>query len=552
MTHHVHGTAVTRLRRARWLCVCAALALTTAACGGDDDDDAGTGASSSDAAADDASDGTSPADAPPASDAPSSRPSRGGKLVVGTIFDPFGLEPTTFVGGVTDAHIAMALYDPLTRLTPDGTPEPFLAKSVKTRDDQTYTITLHEGVTFHDGTPLDAEAVKINLERHMDPATQSRALANAANIDTITVVDDLTVRVVLKFPWAAFTQLLAGNLGLIASPRAIQAGKINEEPVGSGPFMLSERVPGDHTTVVRNPDYWLENRPYLDEITYRVIPDDEVRKTSVENGEIQAGQSIRADALADADSIDGVSSTSTPGRVNTIHINNTVAPFDDVRVRQALAYALDYDALNEVIYDGVADPAHGFISSESPYYDASVEYPEYDPERAAALIAEYEAEHGPVSFTFRCFTEPSRVQLTELATQMWTAAGMDVKTDITDQTTLVIDLFQGNYAASCFSMSAETDDPDVMWHNTLHSESPTNSVKYSNPEMDEALTAGRTSTDEATRREAYSTVQRLLATETPLIQYMASPWGWVISDDIGGLVSLPGGEFVPSEVYFAS
>jgi len=145
-----------------------------------------------------------------------SEPTPGGDLVVGTIFDAFGLEPTTFVGGVTDAHIALAIYDPIMMFTPEGVPEPYLAESVETTDDQNYTITLRDGVTVHDGTPLNAEAVKVNLERHMNPENQSRAIVNALNIESVTVVDEVTVEVALRFPWPASPEILAGNLGLIA------------------------------------------------------------------------------------------------------------------------------------------------------------------------------------------------------------------------------------------------------------------------------------------------------------------------------------------------
>ena len=114
-------------------------------------------------------------------------------------------------------------------------------------------------------------------------------------------------------------------------------------------------MPDDHTTLVRNEDYWRDGEPYLDRITFRVILDNDVREESVANGEIQVAQSIRADTLAEANETDGLSATMTAGNGNTIHTNTTRAPTDDVRVRQALAYALDYEALNDVIFDGAAD-----------------------------------------------------------------------------------------------------------------------------------------------------------------------------------------------------
>ena len=120
---------------------------------------------------------------------------------------------------------------------------------------------------------------------------------------------------------------------------------------------------------------------------------------------------------------------------------------------------------------------------------------------------------------------------------------------MTDQNTFVLDLFQGNYTVGCYASSVATTDPDLMWYNQLHSGSPTNNSKYTNPEMDAALDAGRTATDDATRVEAYATVQQLLATESPFIEYLASPWGWVVADGVGGLEALQNAAFAPGLVY---
>ncbi|MCZ7526289.1 MAG: ABC transporter substrate-binding protein [Acidimicrobiia bacterium] len=480
-------------------------------------------------------------------------PSYGGELVVGTIFDAFGMEPATFVGGVTDAHIAHAIYDPLVILSPEGEVEPYLAESIESEDQQTWTLTLRSGVRFHDGTPFDAPAVKVNLERHRDPAQRSRSIANARHIESVEVVDPATVRIVLAFPWPAFPEVLAnGPLGLMASPAAIAAGTANDQPVGTGPFQLTERVPGDHTTVVRNDAYWQEGKPYLDRIVFRVIVDDAVRQASVEKGEIQAAQSIRGDTLAEAADAPEVKSTQSPGHANTIHINTSAAPMDDVRVRRALALALDTDALDDVIFDGAAPTEGHFLVASSPFFATDVDFPRSDPDAARALLEEVAAERGgPVAFTFSCYTEPSRLKLSELAEQMWEQVGFEVELDISDQMSLVLDLFEKNYTAACFSMGVETSDPDIVYYGTFHSESASNYVAYSNPEMDEALDRGRTSTDPSERAEAYATVQRLLAEDVPVFEYAASPWGWVMGDDVHGLVALPGGEFDPAGVFLA-
>ncbi len=300
------------------LVAAAALLFVAAACGSGDDDSTEAPATTAGAAettvepatdlTDNSTESTTGTAAPestaPGSTAPAEsddpEPVQGGEMVIGGIFDAFGLEPATFVGGITDGPLSYALYDPLTTYTADGAWEPWLAESVESDDLQNWTITIRDGVTFHDGTPFDAEAVKINLDRHKDPATKSRNLNNASNIDSVTVVDPLTVEIALAFPWAAFPEILAGNIGLMASPTAIAAGTIATAPVGTGPFVLAERTPGDRTIVERNPNYWREGEPYLDKITFRVVLDDSVRTTSVENGEIQAAQSIRGDILAAA------------------------------------------------------------------------------------------------------------------------------------------------------------------------------------------------------------------------------------------------------------
>jgi peptide/nickel transport system substrate-binding protein len=506
--------------------------LIAAGCG--DADDAAEDATAADEAVED--------EAPP-------EPRQGGDLVAGTIFDAFGLDPTTFVGGVVDAHIALALYDPLMMQTPDAEVEPFLAESLETDDSQTWTLRVREGVEFHDGTTLDAEAVKVNLDHHRDPETGSRALVQADNIEEITVVDRLTAEIELQFPWPAFPEVLAGNLGLMASPAAIEDGSIAGEPVGTGPFLLEDWERGERMTLVRNENYWREDEPYLDRIIFRVILDDAIRRASVETGEIDVAQTIRGDTLVQAEAAEGTKTTQSQRHPNTIHINTEVEPMDDVRVRRALALALDTDALNQTIFEGTARTNHRFIDDDSPFLHSDLEVPEYHPEEAQRLIDEVEAERGPVSFTFRCYNEPSRQQLTQLAEQMWSQVGFDVDVEMSDQITMVLDVFEGNYTAACFSMGVETQDPDLIFHNAFHSESQSNYMGYANPQMDEALTTGRTNPDPEVRAEAYRTVQELLVEDLPVIEYASGPWGWVMRDEVFGLEALPGVEFRPALVF---
>jgi peptide/nickel transport system substrate-binding protein len=550
--HRIRSTVVAAL----------VVGVALAACGGDDGGD-GDGTAAPDSTGTTGTTGTSATGAPgpstsgdagsdttTGSDAAAGQPVSGGELVVGTIFDPFGLEPTTFVGQSSDGAVANALYDNLMTYDENGEPVGWLAESMTTADQQHWTIKLRPGVVFHDGTPLDAEAVKFNFQRHQDPALRSRNLANASKITSMTVVDPLTLELELAHPWASFDEIMIGNLGLMASPTAAQAGTLNEHPVGTGPFTLVERIPGDRVVLERNENYWRDGEPYLDRIVFRVILDDSVRISSVESGEVNAAQSIKADEMTAAED-DGLKATMSPGRANTIYMNTVSGPTADVRVRQGLAQAIDYEALNDVIFDGDAMSEYRIMGSANPFYDASIEFPDYDAEEAARLIEEYEAENGDVSITFRCYTGPTVTQMSQLVAQMWTAAGVDVDVQLSDQGTLVTDMLGGNFQVGCLGTNADIVDPDLLYYNAFYTGATGNYTKYSNPDMDAALDLGRTSNDEGERMEAYRTVQELFARDIPVIEWSKSPGGWVLTPDVNGLVALPGSEFHPSTVWLA-
>jgi peptide/nickel transport system substrate-binding protein len=517
--------------------------VVVAACGGGSGDDGGGGGSS---AADESGDLTT--ETTVAGD-----PETGGEMVVATLFDSFGFDPTKLVHGIADGTAALAVFDSLMVYDEDAQVVPYLAESLESEDSQTWTLGLRPGVTFSDGTPLDAEAVKFNIERHQDPANQSRAVRNAGNIETMTVVDDQTLELELAFPWAAFPEILVGTLGTIGSPTALADPEaFNREPVGAGPFVVSEWSPGDHITMVRNEDYWQDGKPYLDELTFRLVPDTETRFESVRAGEVQLGQSTNGAEIAEAAETDNMQGYPANGPGITIMMNTTQAPFDDPRVRMAILQATDRAALRDVVFEGVgAEPPNEFlVSSRSGYRPEDIEYPDHDPEAAAALIEEVEAEVGPVGFTYKCHTQPDMIAMAELLEQMWGQAGMDVELQTADQNALVIDIFTRNYSISCFGAVGQ-EDPDLAYYNTLHSESPTNATGYSNPEVDEALDTGRRSTDEETRRESYRVVQQALAEDVPLFQAVTSPWGWFGSGDVRGLFARRNGTIVLADAWLA-
>ncbi|TVR27504.1 MAG: hypothetical protein EA389_02735 [Ilumatobacter sp.] len=546
----------------------------TAACGGDDDSgsdatpattaapdtdtdtDTDTGDPDDELDAGDTGDtGDAEATATTAAPEPEEQPEQGGEIVVATLFEPFGLDVKTLVGNVFDGTVSNAIYSSLMVYDANREVVPQLAQSLESDDQQVWTLTLHPGIEFSDGTPFDADAVKFNLDRHADLEENSRAYQNARNISEVTVIDDTTLEIVLDFPWAAFPETLAGNLGKVGSPTAIQADPdgFNRNPVGAGAFVLDEWATGERIVLDRNPNYWVDGQPYLDRIVVRAVPDTQTRIVSAEIGEIDIAQSVNGAEIAEAPDR-GLAGYPGEGPGITIWMNNSAPPFDDVRVRRAALMALDKRTIFDVVYGGAGQyPPNQFIVSNDSEFSArdEIDYPEYDPAAAAALIAEYEAENGPVSFTYSCYGQSDLVNLAQIAQQMWAAAGIDVEIEIKDQLSVILDVLTGNYSISCFGATGQ-EDPDLAFYGQLHSDSATNYALYANPAVDEALDAGRRTADFDERYEAYLVVQQALADDVPFFQVVTSPWGWFGNPQIGGMVGLRDSTFDAAQLFLRS
>ena len=338
-----------------------------------------------------------------------SAPKSGGTLVVGLSFEPSGMDPHA------DLHkfipiITWPVYDTLLYKNPDGTFVPGLATSWDiSPDGLTYTFKLRQGVKFHDGTPFNAQAVKFSFDRIVDPATKSRNAVNLIGPHKSTdVVDDYTVKVNLKQPYAAFLDSASLTWLAIVSPSAIQKwGKdYRLHQVGTGPFRWVEYIEKDHVTLERNPDYnWgpsifkHQGAPYLDRITFKFVTEDSVRIGTVQTGEInltnfetppQEWKSLESNAKLQT------WKQPLPGEPNFYMINTAKPPTDDLAVRQAILYGLNRQELVNTLYGGVLSVAYGPLTSSTFGYNKSVEtmYP-YNLDKAKSLLDQAGWKPGP-------------------------------------------------------------------------------------------------------------------------------------------------------------
>ncbi len=273
-------------------------------------------------------------------------PQYGGVLRVGLAGDGTGFNTNAAISpGST--RIINALNDTLVAFDTEGNPAPRLAESVTPNEDATvWTITMRPGITFHDGVAVDAAAVKTNLDAFRASPSVGYGMAS---VQEIVVLDELTLEVRLASSWFAFDNYLGGQPGWMVSPQTIGE---NERFVGTGPFVLESWTPGDSARVVRNENYWREGAPYLDAIEFKFIPDGTVRRQALESGDIDLYINVQDFDILDFLEDDAVDVWIGQASSNeSLFVLNTAAPpFDDLRVRQAMAYALD----RQLIIDAIA------------------------------------------------------------------------------------------------------------------------------------------------------------------------------------------------------
>ncbi len=422
--------------------------------------------------------------------------------------------------------VAYALYDPLIKRTAEGELKPYLAESMQPDEDlTTWTLKLRPGVQFHDGTPLDAQALKTIFDEYLTAPT-SNVASSLSEVTSLDVVDDLTVQYQLAETNAAFPDVLTGAAGWPFSPTAAAAAgeDAGANPVGTGPFTLVSWQRDSTLVVEKNENYWQEGLPYLDGITFRPIPDEDTRLASLQSGDIDALQTLRQTAIARVRDIEGVDDYEHLGNNSGGSIINTTRPpFDDVRVRRALAYALDHEAL-AANRDGMTPVATQYFSPDSPFYseEAAEAFPGSDPERAQELYDEYvndpQRSDGlpvgtPISLTFSCPPDPSLSELSQLYQSFWAPLGMEVELVAVEQATLIQDALARDYDVQCFRFSSE-DDPYYIVGDAF-TEGPLNFTEYTSPEIDEQLEVLRTTTDLQARKDAIERISLHLAEAVP-------------------------------------
>jgi peptide/nickel transport system substrate-binding protein len=475
-------------------------------------------------------------------------PTPGGILKVGLQADPTALDPQK--QSLTAIwHVIEHIYNGLTRVKPDLSIEGALAESWDIADDGiTYTFHLRPGVTFQDGTPLKASDVKFTFERLVAPETASTSAADLASMEKVEAPDDATVVMTLKAPDASLLATLAGGSTVVYSEAFVKANNndVSQVAMGTGPFKFVEYVPNTRIVLEKNPNYWEPGLPYLDGIEMTIAADDTSRTAAVVSGTVDF---IEYAPLRDVDTLQQDASLTLAGDSNTnirfIGLNLSKAPFDDLKVRQAIALVVDREAMLGPAVFGHGTPTEVLFP---PDFWAALQHDVTPPdvEQAKALMAE--AGHADgfsttiTSWSQYSFLSNAAVVLQEQLRQI----GIEAELNLVENATMIDQVYSNKtYEIAVTGDSAYVDPNTLVLPNFKTGESG-NFVNYSNPDVDKLIEQSIASTDQAERAELYQQIQQILLDDLPWVNLFVANQYEAMKTNVKGYVHIPTG----SNAYF--
>lgn len=498
-----------------------ALTLVAAACGGSNKTSSGTTAAP----------GT-PSDETPVA---------GGTLTMGLEAETTGgwclPEAQLAAGGIA---VANAIFEPLMAYDENYEPKPYLAEALTPDAAYTnWTLKLRPNVTFHDGTPLNATIVKLNIDLWRGDDAAKAATGRQPlllpfvfnNVASVTVVDDLTLTIVTKTPWKAFPATLAGGRFGVAGEAQLKGDKANcaENLIGTGPFKKESWTRNQQLVTVKNPNYWRKDDkgnqlPYLDKLVFKPLPGGTDRLQSLQGKTVNAahfsGQNEFDAIQKESDTLTFIPEVEGHKEVGYGLVNVSKPPFNDLAVRKAFAQAIDRAALNDINSGGKFATANQPFDTKVLGYVPDLKLPDYNPEEAAKVL-----KGKGITFSLAYASDPNTKLIAEDIKRQLEQVGVTVEIDTKDQATLINQALGGNFNVLLWRNhpGVDPDSQSVWWK----SGSPVNFGKINDPELDALLDKGRSSTDDAERATTYQAVAKLFADK------VYNLWNWYTSWGVG-------------------
>jgi peptide/nickel transport system substrate-binding protein len=384
------------------------------------------------------------------------------------------------------------------------------------------TIKLRPGVRFHDGEALDAEAAKFSIERHMTFPGSFRK-SELASVDHVEVVDPLTIKLVLKTPFAPLLSQLTDRSGMMVSPKAAkEAGdKFGLHPVCAGPYKFVERVQQDRMVFEKFADYWNKDNVFIDRVVFLPIVDATVRLANLKSGGLDLIERVLATDIKDVRADNRLVLSTAPElgylglTINVANDKNKGALSQSEKVRQALDLSIDREALNQVVFNGEFTPGNQWVSPSHPYYQKAFPIRPRDIEKAKALLKEAGVS-TPVSVDLMVTKGAENEAVSQVIQSMAAEAGFDLKIRVIEFATSFKQAQAGEFQIFQINWSGRID-PDGNSYVFLHTKAPQNDGGYSSPEADKLMEEGRLVADPAQRMAIYQKLTKLVLNDEPII-----------------------------------
>ncbi|UFZ06943.1 ABC transporter substrate-binding protein [Bradyrhizobium ontarionense] len=467
-------------------------------------------------------------------------------LRVGLAEDPDMLDPSlgrTYVGRIVFSAFCDKLFDIDEKLNV----VPQLALSHETSaDGKAMTIKLRPGVKFHDGEPLDAEAAKFSIERHMNMPGSFRK-SELASVDHVEVVDPLTIRLVLKTPFAPLLSQLTDRSGMMMSPKAVkeEGDKFGLHPVCAGPYKFVERVQQDRMVFEKFADYWNKDNVFIDKIVYQPIVDATVRLANLKSGGLDLVDRVLATDIKDVRDDKNLVLATAPelgylGLTINVGRDKAKGPLSQSdKVRQALDLSIDREALNQVVFNGEFTAGNQWVPPLHPYYQKAFPVRQRDVAKAKALLKEAGVA-TPISVDYMIPKGAEYEAIAQVVQSMAAEAGFDIKIRVVEFATTFKQAQAGEFQIFQINWSGRID-PDGNSYVFLHSGAPQNDGGYSNPEADKVMEDARAVADPAQRGALYEKLTRIVLNDEPIIYLFHRKLLFAHTKKLEGYKQLPDG-----------
>lgn len=462
---------------------------------------------------------------------------KGGHVIVASAAYVDSFDPIGSISGA-DYSFFYPVYENLVGLDKDLQLMPELAESWDTPDDKTIVFNLKENVKFHDGTPFDAEAVKFNLER---VNSEKSVIKDLENIESIEVIDPVTVQINLKEMDSSILTMFADRGGAMLSPTAVEkyGDDYHSNPVGTGPFKVVKTVTDQEVQYEAFEDYWDEGKPYLDQLTLKVMPDENTQINALKSGQVHFIGVSPANVKVFENDPNFRVEVGKPTVGNRLYINTALAPLDNQKVRQAISYSLNREEINQALTLGYGEVAGQIFPKDNWAYNDEIQ-PEYDQDKAKQLLEESGLNNIEIDIAH--FTVGDFPQLAEITASQLAEVGIKANLHPMEVNAAIAGFGEGDFHTFIANWGVASDPKSTI--NALYrGHAALNPGNETAPGLEELYQAALQTYDQDERAELYKEIVTIAHDFGYMAHYQFVPVILVMSNDIEGFDSNYMGDF---------